>query len=685
MSLEKLRNIGIMAHIDAGKTTTTERILYYTGVTHKIGEVHDGAATMDWMEQEQERGITITSAATKCSWKDTVINIIDTPGHVDFTVEVERSLRVLDGAVALFCAVGGVEPQSETVWRQANKYRVPRIGFVNKMDRSGADFYNVLEMMRERLGANPIAVQIPVGKGEMFSGVVDLIRMRARMYKHDDGFNYEEIDVPADLLAKAHEYKEKLLEAISDYDDELMELFLEGEEIPVDKLNAAIRKATIDLKILPVFCGSSFKNKGVQGLLDGILEYLPAPTDFESYDGYDSLKKEKEVKRIASVDEPFSAYAFKVATDPYVGRLIFTRIYSGKIKSGDQVYNSVSQKKERVGRILQMMSNKREEREFCQAGDIVALVGLKQTRTGDTLCDSKSPIVYEAMEFPDPVVHIAIEPKSKADNDKLGNALVKLSDEDPTFLTKIDEETGQTVISGMGELHLEILIDRMRREFKVEANVGAPQVAYKEALTKETYIDYKYAKQSGGKGQFAHVKMNVRPGEANKGLVFIDKIVGGKIPKEYIPAVEAGVKAAMTVGPKAGYPILDVEVELVDGAFHAVDSSEMAFRTAGSLAFKDAASKVGTALLEPVMKVEINTPMPYVGGITGDLSARRGRVENLELKNDFQVIHALVPLSEMFGYTNKLRNLSQGRASASMEFYEYNKVSQSVVEKILGK
>ena len=684
MDLKKIRNIGIMAHIDAGKTTTTERILYYTGVTHKIGEVHDGAATMDWMEQEQERGITITSAATKCTWGDHTINIIDTPGHVDFTVEVERSLRVLDGAIALFCAVGGVEPQSETVWRQAEKYNVPRIAFVNKMDRSGADFYAVLEMIKERLKANPIAMQIPVGAGEMFAGVIDLITMKARMYQMDDGRQYDEIDIPADMLEKANEYRELLFESISDYDDEIMELFLEGEEVSESKIRAAIRKATLDNEILPVFCGSAFKNKGVQSLLDSVIDYLPSPIDTAEYKGMDP-DSEEEIGRKPDFKEPFSAYAFKVATDPYVGKLIFCRVYSGSADAGVGLVNSNNGKKERLGRILQMHSNKREEIKSCGAGDIIAVVGLKNTRTGDTICDAKNRIVYEQMQFPEPVVHIAIEPKSKADTEKLSVALVKLSEEDPTFRTKFDDETGQTVISGMGELHLDILVDRMRREFGVEANVGAPQVAFKESVKSEYRVDYKFKKQSGGKGQFAHVKMIVRPGEANKGLTFIDKVVGGKIPKEYIPAIKNGIVDAMKSGPTAGYPIMDAEVELYDGSYHQVDSSEMAFKICGSMAFKEAVKKVGSDLLEPMMKVEVNTPLSYVGGVTGDLSSRRGRVESLELKNDFQIIHATVPLSQMFGYTGSLRNVSQGRASSAMEFKEFAKVPNSIVEKILEK
>ncbi|MBN2789004.1 MAG: elongation factor G [Candidatus Delongbacteria bacterium] len=684
MELNDLRNIGIMAHIDAGKTTTTERILYYTGKLHKIGEVHEGTATMDWMEQEQERGITITSAATKCEWKDHTINIIDTPGHVDFTVEVERSLRVLDGAIALFCAVGGVEPQSETVWRQADKYKVPRIAFVNKMDRTGSDFYNVLEMISERLGANPIAVQIPVGSGEMFSGVIDLIRMKARMYKKDDGLIFEEIEIPEDLLEQANEYREIMLESISDYDDELMEMFLDGKDISDSKIKAAIRKATLDIKIVPVFCGSAFKNKGVQGLLDGVIDYLPSPVDTEKYQGLDK-KGENFVYRKPSTSEAFAAYAFKVMTDPYVGKLIFMRVYSGKAKVGDSVYNTNTDKKERLGRILQMMSNKREEKDSCQVGDIIAVVGLRNTRTGDTLCDSNNIIRFEVLDFPEPVVHIAIEPKTKLDSDKLTDSLIKLAEEDPTFTTRYNEETGQTIISGMGELHLEIIIDRLKREFMVEANVGAPQVAYREKLKKEVDIDYKYSKQTGGKGQFAHIKIRVKPGESNKGLVFTNKIVGGKIPKEYIPAIEKGIKEAMASGPIAGYQIMDCEVELYDGAYHPVDSSEMAFKTCGSIAFKEAAQKAGAMLMEPVMKVEIHTPIAYVGAITGNLSSRRGRVEGLEIKNDFQIIRAVVPLSEMFGYTSRLRNLSQGRATSSMEFSEFVVVPEVELVNIMKK
>ena len=684
MELNTLRNIGIMAHIDAGKTTTTERILYYTGKLHKIGEVHEGTATMDWMEQEQERGITITSAATKCEWKDHVINIIDTPGHVDFTVEVERSLRVLDGAIALFCAVGGVEPQSETVWRQADKYEVPRIAFVNKMDRVGADFYNVLDMISERLGANPIAVQIPVGAGEMFSGVIDLIRMKARMYKKDDGLIFEEIDIPEDLMGTTNKYREIMLESISDYDDELMEMFLEGHDISEVKVKSAIRKATLDLQIVPVFCGSAFKNKGVQGLLDGVIDYLPSPIDTEQYQGLDN-KGENYVYRKPSPSESFSAYAFKVMTDPYVGKLIFMRVYSGKAKVGDSIYNTTTDKKERFGRILQMMSNKREDKKLCQAGDIVAVVGLKNTRTGDTLCDSNHRIRFEVLSFPEPVVHIAIEPKTKLDSDKLTDSLIKLAEEDPTFITTYNEETGQTIISGMGELHLEIIIDRLKREFMVEANVGTPQVAYREKLKKEVSIDYKHSKQSGGKGQYAHVKIRVFPGESNKGLVFNNKIVGGKIPKEYISSIEKGIKEAMVSGPIAGYPIMDSEIELYDGSYHAVDSSEMAFKTCGSLAYKEATRKSGTVLMEPVMKVEIHTPIAYVGAITGNLSSRRGKVEGLEIKNDFQIIRAVVPLSEMFGYTSRLRNLSQGRATSSMEFKEFVVVPEAEMKNIMKK
>lgn len=684
MTLEKLRNIGIMAHIDAGKTTTTERILFYTGKLHKIGEVHDGTAVMDWMPQEQERGITITSAATTCVWKDYSINIIDTPGHVDFTVEVERSLRVLDGAIALFCGVGGVEPQSETVWRQANNYKVPRVAFVNKMDRVGADYFNVLDMITERLGAHPIAVQIPVGSGEMFAGVIDLIRFNARMYSQSDGLIFEEIDVPDDLLETARNYREILLESISDYDDELMEMFLDGKEISEARIKQAIRKATLDLKIVPVFCGSAFKNKGVQALLDGVIDYLPTPLDTESYTGF-KWDSEEVISRKPQNDEPFSAYAFKIATDPYVGRLTYLRVYSGKAKVGDAVINSNNVKKERIGRILQMFSNKREDRDFCQAGDIVAIVGLKNTKTGDTLCDVNSRIRFETLKFPDPVVHQAIEPKSKTDSDKLTDSLLKLAEEDPTFVINFNEDTAQTVISGMGELHLEIIIDRLRREFNLQVNVGEPQVAYKEKMRKEVAIDYKHSKQTGGKGQYAHAVMNVSPGEPNTGLVFVNKVTGGRIPKEYIPAIEQGIKNSMTSGPSAGYPVVDVKVELLDGSYHQVDSSEMAFKICGSAAFNEAVSKSGTVLLEPVMKVEIHTPITYVGSLTGDINSRRGKVDDLILKNEYQVIKATVPLSEMFGYTNRLRNLSQGRASSSMEFKEYLPMSDEETKKTLKK
>ncbi|MDD4205260.1 MAG: elongation factor G [Candidatus Delongbacteria bacterium] len=684
MTLDKLRNIGIMAHIDAGKPTTTERILFYTGKVHKVGEVHEGTAVMDWIPQEQERGITITSAATTCEWKDHSINIIDTPGHVDFTVEVERSLRVLDGAIGLFCGVGGVEPQSETVWRQADHYKVPRIAFVNKMDRVGADYYNVLDMIVERLGAHPIAVQIPVGTGEMFAGVIDLIRLKARMYRQDDGLIFEEIDVPEDLKDLSMRYRETLLESISEYDDEIMELFLEGKEISTERIKKALRKATLDLKVVPVFCGSSFKNKGVQALLDGVIDYLPSPLDTAEYSGF-KADSEEVVYRKPSPDEPFSAYAFKVMTDPYVGKLIYLRVYSGRAKVGEAVINSHNMKKERLGRILRMMSNKREDLELCQAGDIVAVVGLKSTRTGDTLCDNNKRIRFETLKFPVPVVHQAIEPKSKMDSDKLTDSLLKLSEEDPTFVIKFNEETGQTVISGMGELHLDIIIDRLKREFGLSVNVGAPQVAYKERLRKEIRIDYKHAKQTGGKGQFAHAVMNIGPGEPNSGFVFINKVTGGRIPKEYIPAVEAGIKDSMTSGPIAGYPVLDVKVELLDGSYHPVDSSEMAFKTCGSLAFREAASKTGTVLLEPVMKVEIHTPLSYVGALTGDINSRRGKVDDLVLKNEYQIIRATVPLSEMFGYTNRLRNLSQGRASSSMEFKEFVAMTEEETKKTLKK
>jgi len=684
MALENLRNIGIMAHIDAGKTTTTERILFYTGKVHKVGEVHDGTAVMDWMPQEQERGITITSAATTCEWKGHSINIIDTPGHVDFTVEVERSLRVLDGAIALFCGVGGVEPQSETVWRQADHYKVPRIAFVNKMDRVGSDFYNVLDMISERLGAHPVAVQIPVGMGEMFAGVIDLIQLKARMYKQEDGLIFEEIDIPDDLIKVTHHYRELLLESISEYDDHLMELFLEGKEISEQKLRTAIRKATLDMKIVPVFCGSSFKNKGVQALLDGVIDYLPSPVDTEEYQGF-MCDSDEVISRKPSPEEPFSAYAFKVMTDPYVGKLIYLRVYSGRAKVGDAVINSHTMKKERFGRILQMMSNKREDKEGCQAGDIVAVVGLKNTRTGDTLCDNNKRIRFETLKFPVPVVHQAIEPKTKTDSDKLTDSLIKLAEEDPTFIIKQNEETGQTIISGMGELHLEIIIDRLKREFNLQVNVGAPQVAYKERLRKMVTVNYRHIKQTGGKGQFAHAVLNIGPGEPNSGFVFVSRITGGRIPKEYIPAIEDGIKDALTSGPLAGYPILDLKVELTDGSYHPVDSSEMAFKVCGNLAFREAADKSGTMLLEPVMKVEIHTPLPYVGSLTGDINSRRGKVDDLELRNEYQIIRATVPLSEMFGYTNRLRNLSQGRASSTMEFKEFVPMSDEDTKKTLKK
>lgn len=683
MAIDQIRNIGIMAHIDAGKTTTTERILFYTGNLHKMGEVHEGTAVMDWMDQEKERGITITSAATRFKWKDHTMNLIDTPGHVDFTVEVERSLKVLDGAIAIFCAVGGVEPQSETVWRQADKYSVPRLAFVNKMDRTGADFYNVLSMIEDRLSSRPVAMQLPIGSGEMFSGVIDLVTMKARMYNESDlGTTFEDLEIPDDLQEIADEYREKLLEAVSDFDDELMERFLEGEKIEEQKIRDAIRKATINLKIVPVFCGSSFKNKGVQSLLDAVVHYLPSPADTDSYKGIHPVTS-KEVIRKPDEKEPFSAYAFKIAVDPFIGKLVYCRVYSGVVKTGTQVINTNTGKKERIGRVVQMMANKRTERTDCKTGDIVALIGLKFTKTGHTLSDMSDQIVYDNMDFPEPVVHIAIEPKTKQDSEKLSIALEKLSEEDPTFVISQNEDTGQTIISGMGELHLEVLIERLKREFQLQANVGKPQVAYKEALRGDTKVDYKYSKQSGGKGMYAHVIMNVFPGESGKGLVFENNVKGGNVPREYIPAVEAGVKDAMTSGTTAGYPIADVRVELVDGSAHSVDSSEMAFRICGSLAFRDAMQKVKTDLLEPIMSIEINTPETYVGGITGDLTSRRGRIEGIELKEGFQNIKGFVPLSEMFGYTDRLRSISQGRAGYSMEFKNFSLVSQDATQKIL--
>lgn len=672
-----------MAHIDAGKTTTTERILFYTGKIHKIGETHEGAAQMDWMEQEQERGITITSAATTCHWRDHRINIIDTPGHVDFTVEVERSLRVLDGAVAVFCAKGGVEPQSETVWRQADKYNVPRMAFVNKMDIVGADFFNVVDMIKDRLKANPVPVQIPIGKEDNFVGVVDLVNMNARIYKDDLGQNIEVVDIPEELVDLAEEYRENLLENIAEYDEDLMIKYLEGEEITSEEITRAIRKATIKTEITPVLCGSSYKNKGVQPLLDAIVDYMPSPLDIPPVKGV-AVDSDEELERISSDDEPFSALAFKIVTDPYVGKLAYFRVYSGTLKAGSYVYNSTKGKRERIGRILLMHANKREEVDEVYAGDIAAAVGLKDTATGDTLCDEENPIILETMEFPEPVIEVAIEPKTKASQEKMSTALAKLAEEDPTFRTSTNEETGQILIAGMGELHLEIIVDRLLREFKVEANVGNPQVAYKESITVPAEADTKYVRQSGGRGQYGHVKIKIEPQESGAGYEFVNKIVGGVIPKEYIPAVDAGIQEAMQSGILGGYPVVDIKVTLFDGSYHEVDSSEMAFKIAGSMAFKEAMAKAKPVLLEPIMKVEVIMPEEYMGDVIGDLNSRRGRVEGMELRNGAQVVRAYVPLSEMFGYATVLRSNTQGRATYSMEFDHYAPVPNNIAEEILG-
>ncbi len=685
VDISKIRNIGIMAHIDAGKTTTTERILYYTGKVHRIGEVHDGAATMDWMEQEKERGITITSAATTCFWKDHQINIIDTPGHVDFTVEVERALRVLDGAIALFCAVGGVEPQSETVWRQADKYGVPRIAFVNKMDRVGADFYNVLDMMKDRLKANAIPLTLPIGSGDLFAGVIDLIEMKARMYNEETlGATYEDIEIPADLLPVAEKYRTIMLEAVSDVDDTLLEKYLEGEEITKEEVISVLQKATRQLKIVPVICGSSFKNKGVQKLLDAVVDFLPSPADIGQIVGHHAHRNDEVVRKIDE-NEKFTALAFKIMTDPYVGKLTFCRVYSGQLKAGSYVYNSVSSKKERVGRILLMHANRREDMDNVRAGDICAIVGLKHTRTGDTLCDDSDPIILERMEFPEPVIQIAIEPKTKADQDKLSDALTKLSDEDPTFKVKVDEETGQTLISGMGELHLEILVDRMKREFKVEANIGKPQVAYRETITKSVQSEGKFVKQSGGRGKYGHVMLEISPNEPGKGFEFENAIVGGAIPKEFIPAVEKGIEDAMKNGVLAGYQVVDVKVKLYDGSYHDVDSDEISFKVAGAMAFRDGALKAGPVILEPIMRVEVITPEEYLGDVMGDLNSRRGKIEGFSARKDAQVIRAHAPLSEMFGYATRLRSMTQGRAIYTMQFENYQIAPKSVADEILEK
>ena len=680
-TLENTRNIGIMAHIDAGKTTTTERILFYTGKTHKIGETHDGTATMDWMEQEQERGITITSAATTCQWKNTRINIIDTPGHVDFTVEVERSLRVLDGAVTVLCAKGGVEPQSETVWRQAEKYGVPRMIFINKMDITGANFYHVLDMIKERLHAPAIAVQLPIGAEADFKGEIDLIKMKAEIYEDDLGTVIDEFDIPADMLDQANEYRDKLLDFVAGADEDLMMKYLEGEEISEEEIKKALRKMTIAGEAVPVLCGSAYKNKGVQLLLDGIVDYMPSPVDIPAIKGI-VPKFDREEERHSSDKEPFAALAFKIMADPFVGKLAFFRVYSGTLETGSYVYNSVKGKKERMGRILQMHANHREEIDAVYAGDIAAVVGLKETTTGDTLCDEKHPIILESMEFPDPVIQIAIEPKTKAGLEKMGVALAKLAEEDPTFKTYTDPETGQTIIAGMGELHLEIIVDRLLREFKVEANVGKPQVSYKETITKEAVEEYRYVKQSGGHGQYGHVKIRIYPREKGSGYEFVNKIVGGVIPKEYIPKIDEGIQEAMQNGPLAGYQVVDMGVELFDGSYHEVDSSEIAFKIAASMAFREASRKAGPILLEPIFKVEVTAPEEYMGDVIGDLSSRRGKIEGTDMFNGAASVHAMVPLSEMFGYATDLRSKTQGRGNYVMQMDHFDKLPDSMVDKI---
>ena len=682
-SLEKTRNIGIMAHIDAGKTTTTERILYYTGVNHKLGETHEGTATMDWMVQEQERGITITSAATTCFWRDHRINIIDTPGHVDFTVEVERSLRVLDGSVTVLCAKGGVEPQSETVWRQADHYKVPRMIYVNKMDIMGADFFRVLDMVHDRLKANAVPIQLPIGAEDTFRGIIDLVEMNADIYYDDMGKDMRVEEIPADMLEMAQEYREKLLDCVADIDDDIMMMVLEGEDVPADQIRAAIRRGTIHNQMVPVVCGTSYRNKGVQKLLDAIVDYMPAPTDVPAIRGINP-KTEEEEERPSDDKAPFSALAFKIMTDPYVGRLSFFRVYSGTVKTGSSVLNSTKGKKERLGRILQMHANHREDIEQVYSGDIVAAVGLKNTTTGDTLCAEHAPIILESMEFPEPVIRVAIEPKTKAGQEKMSVALIKLAEEDPTFKTYTDEETGQTIIAGMGELHLQIIVDRLLREFKVEANVGAPQVAYKETIRKKVTQDTKYARQSGGKGQYGHVKITIEPNESGKGYEFTNSIVGGSIPKEYIPAVDAGIQGAMQAGVLAGYPVVDVKVDLFDGSYHEVDSSEMAFKIAGSMAFKEAMRKADPVLQEPIMKVSVIVPDDYMGDVIGDLNSRRGQVQGMEPRNGATQIDAFVPLSAMFGYATDLRSRTQGRGQYTMEPSHYEEIPKSLAEKIIA-
>ena len=683
VSLEMTRNIGIMAHIDAGKTTTTERILFYTGKTHKIGETHDGAATMDWMEQEQERGITITSAATTCFWKDHRVNIIDTPGHVDFTVEVERSLRVLDGSVTVLCAKGGVEPQSETVWRQADKYHVPRMVYVNKMDILGADFYRVVEMMKERLKCNAVPIQLPIGAESDFKGIIDLVIMKAYYYNDDKGIDITVTDIPDDMKELAQKYRDELVEHVAEQDDELLEKFFEGEELTVEEIKACIRKATIANTMVPVVCGTSYRNKGVQLLLDAVVDYMPAPTDIPAIKGINPNTDEEE-ERHSSDDEPFSALAFKIATDPFVGKLCFFRVYSGKVDTGASVYNSTKDNNERMGRILQMHSNHRQDIDCCYAGDIAACVGVKQTTTGDTLCDPKHPIILESMEFPEPVIRVAIEPKTKAGQEKMGIALAKLAEEDPTFKCYTDEETGQTIIAGMGELHLEIIVDRLLREFKVEANVGKPQVAYRETITKAADTDTKYSRQSGGKGQYGHVKMRIEP-NPEKGYEFVNNIVGGAIPKEYFNAIEAGVKGAMLSGTLAGYNVVDVKVTLYDGSYHEVDSSEMAFKIAASMAFKDAMKKAAPILMEPIMKTAVIVPDDYMGDVIGDINSRRGMIQGTETRTGAVQINAHIPLSNMFGYATSLRSKTQGRGQYAMEPSHYAEVPKSIAEKVISE
>ena len=683
--LERTRNIGIMAHIDAGKTTTTERILFYTGRTHKLGETHEGAATMDWMEQEQERGITITSAATTCFWQDHRVNIIDTPGHVDFTVEVERSLRVLDGSVTVFCAKGGVEPQSETVWRQADKYQVPRMAYVNKMDIMGANFYHVVGMMRDRLKANAVPIQLPIGKESSFCGIIDLVKMVAYYYLDDLGNKIEEREIPADMMELAQKYRSELLDNVAEADEEVMMKYLEGEELTIEEIKSGIRTLTLSNKMVPVVCGTSYKNKGVQKLLDAVIDYMPSPLDIPHIKGVNPDTGEED-ERVTSVDAPFSALAFKIMTDPFVGKLCFIRVYSGKVESGSTVYNPGKDKRERLGRIVLMHANHREDVDSIAAGEIAGVVGIRNTTTGDTLCDEKNPIILESMEFPEPVIRVAIEPKTKAGQEKMGIALSKLAEEDPTFRTYTDEETGQTIIAGMGELHLEIIVDRLLREFRVEANVGKPQVSYKETIRKAVSEECKYARQSGGKGQYGHVKITIEPNEAGKGYEFVNTVVGGAIPKEYIPAVDEGIRGAMNSGVLAGYNVVDVKVNLFDGSYHEVDSSEMAFKIAGSMAFKSAMKKADPVLTEPIMKVDVTTPDEYMGDVIGDLNSRRGQINGMEpITEGTQQINAFVPLAEMFGYATDLRSKTQGRATYSMEPSHYAEVPKSIMEKIINR